>query len=234
MRWARPFLIYPPVVLLHLVLLAVGAAGAPVTKALLMPALLLAVALTAGITARSRLFPADVPRAVRGRILATVLLLGLGIVASWAGDVLLGPSFVAGLGSFALAHVLYIAVCNGPAAARRIPLWTLGYPAALVVVLVALWPQFGELQFVVAGYGVVLALTAMTSARVSGLTALGGGLFLASDALLAFRIFQPEFRVVFPDPWQDLLIMGLSGTGVGLIALGVLRRLAAQRPERAV
>ncbi|HWL59714.1 MAG TPA: lysoplasmalogenase [Microbacteriaceae bacterium] len=234
MRWSWPFLIYPPVVLLHLGLLAVGASGAPVTKALLMPALLLAVVLTVGVTARPELFRADATGAARGRVLAVALLLALGIVASWFGDILLGPYFVVGLASFGVAHLLFIAAFNGPAAARRLPGWTLAYVPLLALALVLLWPHLGELRVVVAGYGIVLALTAMTAARVSGLTALGGGLFLASDTLLAFRLFQPGFVEAFPDPWQDLLIMVLYCAGEGLIALGVLRRLADRSAAPAV
>lgn len=228
MRWGWPFLLYPPVVLLHLGMLTFAAPGSGFTKALLMSALLLAVVLTATVSARRGLFPEGESRSARRGVVIVVLLLSLGIVASWFGDVLVGSSFIAGLGSFALAHLLYIAAFNGPAASRRIPLWTLGYPLVLIVALAVLWPHFGDLQLIVLGYGVVLALTAMTSARVSGLTALGGGLFLASDALLAFRIFQPDFRTVFPDPWQDLTIMVPYCAGEGLIALGLLRHFAGR------
>src|SRR5690606_31807352 len=113
-----------------------------------------------------------------------VLLLAFGIIASGAGDVLLGPSLLVGVGCFALAHVLYIVAFNGPAAAQRLPLWTLGYVPVLVGIVVLLWEGLGDLRVVMLGYGLVLVATAMTSARVNRLAALGGGLFLASDALL--------------------------------------------------
>jgi len=219
MRWGWPFWIYAAVVVVHLVVLAIPSVDGAVTKALLMPALLVSVLLVAGVTGR-----------LRGRrAWWGVGLLGVGIAASFLGDILLGESFVIGLACFAAAHIVYIAVFNGPARERRIPWWSLGYAAALALLVAVLWPHLGELRLVVLGYGIVLALTAMTSARVNAIAAWGGGLFLASDALLAFRLFFPDFRIAFPDPWQDLAIMACYCAGEGLIALGVLRRLAAVR-----
>ena len=220
MRWSWPFLIYAGVAVVHLVALGIGASWNSTTKALLMPALLVAVLLVAFWTRRGRIAGT---RAWWG-----VGLLAAGIVASFLGDLLLGASFIAGLASFAAAHLLYIAVFNGPARARLIRWWSLGYIAVAIAVLVVLWPDLGDLRPVVVIYGAVLALTAMTATRVNVTTAVGGGLFLASDALLAFRLFSPGFETVFPDPWQDVTIMVLYCAGEGLIALGVLRRLAAR------
>jgi uncharacterized membrane protein YhhN len=217
MRWAWPFLIYVGVAIVHLVALGFSAPWNSTTKALLMPALLLAVLLVASWTRRGRLVG---PRAWWG-----IGLLGAGIVASFLGDLLLGVSFIAGLASFAVAHLLYIAVFNGPARQRLIRWWSLAYIAVAIAVLVVLWPDLGDLRPVVAVYGAVLAITAMTATRVNLTTAIGGGLFLASDALLAFRLFSPGFEAIFPDPWQDVVIMLLYCAGEGLIALGVLRRL---------
>ena len=219
MRWAWPFLIFVAVTVVHLVALGVAAPWNSVTKALLMPALLLAVLLVAFWTRRGRFVG---PRAWWG-----IGLLGAGIVASFLGDVLLGVSFIAGLASFAAAHLLYIAVFNGPARARLIRWWSVAYIAVAIAVLVVLWPDLGDLRPVVVIYGAVLAITAMTATRVNVTTAIGGGLFLASDALLAFRLFSPGFDAVFPDPWQDVVIMLLYCAVEGFIALGVLRRLSA-------
>lgn len=217
MRWSWPFWIYAGVSIVHLVNIALPATGAALTKALLMPVLLAAVLVVALWTRR-----------VRGRrAWWGVGLLGLGIVASFFGDILLGASFVVGLGCFAAAHVIYVVLFNGAARARPIAWWSFGYVAVLVVVVIVLWPHLGDLRPIVVGYGVVLALTAMTATRVGAIAAWGGGLFLASDALLAFRLFFPDFTTAFPDPWQDLAIMVLYCGGQGLIALGVLRRLHA-------
>jgi len=215
MRWAWPFWIYAAVTVVHLVNIAVPATDDGPTKALLMPALLVSVAIALAWTSRLR----------GARAWWGVGLLALGIVASFFGDVLLGPAFVVGLVCFAAAHIAYIVLFNGPARARPVAWWSLGYLVVLVVIIAVLWPHLGELRPVLVGYGVVLALTAMTSTRVNALAAWGGGLFLASDALLAFRLFYPDFRSAFPDPWQDLAIMAFYCAGEGLIALGVLRRL---------
>lgn len=219
MRWSWPFLIYAGVALVHLVALSIAAPWDFVTKAMLMPALLLAVVLVLAFTRRGRVAGAAGWWGVG--------LLAAGIVASFFGDVLLAVSFIAGLASFAVAHLLYIAVFNGPARSHGVRWWSLAYVAALAALVIVLWPHLGDLRFVVLGYGVVLALTAMTATRVNAITAWGGGLFLASDALLAFRLFYPGFELAFPDPWQDLVIMVLYCAGEGLIALGVLRRLTA-------
>jgi len=218
-RWGWPFGIFAAVAVVHLAGLALAWPERDLTKALLMPALLVAVVIVACWTRRLG----------RRRAWSGFGLLALGIIASFLGDVLLGPSFEAGLACFAAAHVLYIVAFNGPARARPFRWWSLGYPVALGVLLAVLWPHLGELRPIVIGYGVVLALTAMSATRVNAVTAWGGALFLASDSLLAFRLFQPGFGTAFPDPWQDLAIMVLYCAGQGLIAAGVLRRLGTGR-----
>jgi len=218
MRWGWPFWIYAAVALAHLVCISVDSPASDLTKALLMPTLLVSVLVVAA-TGR-----------VHGRrAWWAVGLLGLGILASFLGDVLLGPSFIVGLACFAAAHVLYVVLFNGPARARPIAWRSLGYIAVLVALLIVLWPHLGDLRPVLIGYGVLLVLSAMTATRVNAIAAWGGGLFLASDSLLALRLFQPGFSIAFPDPWQDLAIMALYCAGEGLIALGVLRRLAVVR-----
>ncbi len=109
---------------------------------------------------------------------------------------------------------------------RAIPWWTILYAALVVVLAISLWPRLGDLQLPVAVYGVVLALTAMTSARVNAVTAVGGAAFLLSDSLLALRMFWPDaIDAVVRDPWQDFAIMLLYCLGEGLIAVGAMRRL---------
>lgn len=215
MRWAWPLLIYVVVVLVHLVSLSIPSMDDALTKALLMPTLLVSVLIIAASTGR-----------LHGRrAWWGAGLLALGIVASFFGDILLGASFVVGLACFAAAHIVYIGLFNAPARARPIAWWSLVYAAALALLVSVLWPHLGDVRFVLVAYGIVLALTAMTSTRVNAIAAWGGGLFLASDALLAFRLFFPDFEIAFPDPWQDLTIMAFYCAGEGLIALGVLARL---------
>jgi len=221
MRWGWPFLLYVGVAIVHLVQLGTGLPGKDVTKPLLMAALLIAVLLVALVTARGIV-------ATRRGVLALVLLCA-GIAFSLAGDVLLGSSFLAGLGSFAAAHLAYIALTIGPARTRRLPWWTLAYAVWVGLLCIVLWPHLGDLAIPVVVYGVVLAGTAATAAGVNAITAVGGLLFLASDSLLAFRLFWPDFGAVFPDPWQDLAIMTLYCLGEGLIAFGVMRSFNPRR-----
>lgn len=207
----RALLGYGLVVAIHLVLLGAALPGRLVTKWLLMPALLVAVLLVA----------------LRGRFVGSraVVLLGAGVVASWAGDVLLGVSFVAGLAAFATAHLAYVALFLGPARTRKPPWPVLFYLVWLAVLVPILWPHLGSLAPAVVGYGVLLAATAATAWAVSATTGWGALAFLASDTLLAFRLFWPDFTTTFPDPWQDLAIMTLYGVGQGVIAIGVLQRV---------
>lgn len=207
---------YALVVAVHLVILGAALPGRLVTKWLLMAALLVAVLLVA----RRERF-------IRSR---AVGLLGAGIVASWAGDVLLGVSFVIGLAAFATAHLAYVALFVA-ARARRLPWPALLYVVWLAVLVPVLWPHLGSLAPAVVGYGVLLAATAATAWGVSRTTGWGALAFLASDSLLAFRLFWPDVTTRFPDPWPDLAIMTLYCLGQGVIAYGVLRRMqASPRP----
>lgn len=226
MRRDWPFLLYAAVSLVHLVQILFGLPGRDITKPLLMASLLLAVALAAFVVDRGVL--------AAPHVLPALVLLAVGILASLLGDVLLGPSFILGLASFALAHLAYVVLFNTAMRRRVIPWWTLAYVAWLIAICIVLWPHLGELQLPVLGYGVVLALTAMSSARVGAVTALGGALFLLSDSMLAFRMFWPGFAEIFPDPWQDFAIMLAYCLGEGLIAVGVLRALATAGTRRSV
>ncbi|MBF4995395.1 hypothetical protein ITX31_14925 [Arthrobacter gandavensis] len=73
----------------------------------------------------------------------------------------------------------------------------------------------------VALYGAVLGGTAATAARCSPLIASGGVLFLASDTILAFRIFMPESM---PDITSALVMLTYCA-GQGMIVAGFLRSL---------
>lgn len=222
MRRSWPFLVYVVVAIVHLVQILTGLPGRDVTKPLLMASLALAVVLVAFVTDRTRI-------ALAPRRTSAIVLLLLGIVASMLGDILLGPSFIGGLGCFALAHLMYVVLFSTSVRRRVIPWWTLAYVAWIVALAIVLWPHLsGDLQIPVVCYGAVLALTAMTSARVNAWTTLGGALFLLSDSTLALRMFWPGFGEVFPDPWQDATIMLTYCLGEGLIAFGVLRALATR------
>jgi len=224
MRRSWPFLVYALVAIVHLAQILTGVPGREVTKPLLMASLAVAVVLTAFVTDRQRVLVAP-------RRAAALTLLLVGIAASLAGDVLLGPSFIGGLGGFALAHVAYVLLFSTSVRRRAIPWWTLVYVVWIVALAVLLWPFLGDLQVPVVCYGAVLALTAMTSARVNVWTTLGGLLFLLSDSMLSLQIFE-VVPIAGAQPWSDLAVMLTYCAGEGLIAFGVLRALAASGADR--
>lgn len=185
------------------------------TKGLTMPALLLGVVIVL-LAGRLRL-----PGVTFG------LLTGA-LVLSWIGDLTLS-FFEVGLSFFLAAHLLYIALFL-LAFRRRISWWALGIIPWFAGLLLALAPFLGESMAIVAVYGAVLGVMAAASTRGNAFTMLGGTLFVASDSLLAFRIFTPLFQT----PPEDVLIMGLYLAAQFCIALGVLRLAVptAPRPPR--
>ena len=174
------------------------------TKGLTIPALVLGIAIVL-IVGRLRL-----PFPVLG------MLVG-GLVLSWLGDITLA-NFAVGLGFFLAAHVLYIVMFH-LAFSRRASWWSLGLVPWYAGLLLALWPFLGDLTGLVAVYGAVLGLMAASATRGNAFTMVGGALFVASDSLLAFRIFTPLFQT----PPEDVLIMALYLGAQLFITLGVLR-----------
>lgn len=214
LRFIIAFAPYLMVSAAHLIAIATDLAGVPsATKPLLMPALL--VALLVG-------WPRRAP--------VVLLLAALEVMFAWLGDVLLAnpgeSGFLLGLGAFFLAHAAGLALYLGPLRTRRIP-WI----AALLVLwwvglLWVLWPHVGSLLVPVAVYGLVLGSAAAAAAGSNRWIAIGALAFLASDSILAWRMFVPGF-----DLWQhSTIIMALYLVGQGLIVFGVLRGVRAQRP----
>lgn len=70
----------------------------------------------------------------------------------------------------------------------------------------------------VAVYGLVLGGTAAFSARCQPLVAVGGAFFLASDTILALRLFLPDSL----PPWSSPAVMITYTIGQGLIVAGAL------------
>ena len=210
-------LAFAPYLLVSIAHVAALAAGlddvARLSKLVLMPALVLAVML--GL------------RPLRG--LAPALLL-VAIVLSWGGDASLTLAgdlwFVVGLASFLLAHVAYIALfLRMPGGGPRLPAWTACYAVWYLVFLAMLGPHLGALLAPVAVYGLVLGATAAGAARCHPVIAWGGVFFLASDTILAFRLFTPD---AMPD-WTSPLVMLTYCLGQGLIAAGVLLSVRLRR-----
>jgi uncharacterized membrane protein YhhN len=206
---------YIAVSAVHIGALAVGAfAVAGPTKLALMPLLALAVVWAAW-----------------GRswtISHTLLIAALGL--SWLGDG--AATFFPGLPTvpmmllwFGLAHLCYIWLFWRVLAVRRPPLWSAVYAVWWAVLLAVLWPNLGALLVPVAVYGLVLGATAAGAARCHPLVAWGGAFFLASDTVLAFRLFVPA---AMPD-WTTPAVMLTYCLGQGLIAAGVLASVRARR-----
>lgn len=130
------------------------------------------------------------------------ILFGLG--ASLAGDLFLELDprslFVAGLASFLLAHLFYVAAyvsdARAPSLARAIPAY--GYGA---LALAALWSGLGPMRVPVVLYTAVIStMLWRAAARVgrvsasSGRLALAGAIvFAASDSMIAFGRFGGEW-----------------------------------------
>lgn len=130
------------------------------------------------------------------------LLIVGGLVCSLVGDVFLmwpRERFVAGLVSFLVAHLFYVA-----AFASGVGAWSIWWAVALVVygasMLWILWCGFGRLKAAVAVY--VAAILLMAWAALSRWPGVDGGawaaagalLFVASDSSLAWNRFKGEFE----------------------------------------
>jgi uncharacterized membrane protein YhhN len=92
------------------------------------------------------------------------------------------------------------------------------YAVWWVALLLVLWPRLGALSIAVAAYGLVLGGTAALATRCHPLVVWGGAFFLASDTILAFRIFVPDAM----PPWTSPLVMLTYTVGQGLIAAGAI------------
>ncbi|UXI67980.1 lysoplasmalogenase [Tahibacter amnicola] len=162
--------------------------------------------------------------------------IAVGLVFSTGGDVFLmlpGDWFVFGLASFLCAHVAYLVAFTRDSAFGR-PLWPFAAYAILAGgVLSWLWPDLPpDLRIPVVAYVAVLAAMASQAAsrRISAagvpgtwLAALGGGVFVVSDALLAIDRFQGGL------PAGRAWVLSAYWTAQVLIALSVVPAAARAR-----
>ena len=206
---------YVVAAVIHVVLLAVESPFAVPTKLLLMPFLAAAV-----IPAR-RL----VPRSAG-------VLIAIALLFSWLGDGAgvffpTAPELPLMLAFFGVAHLAYIALFVRRLARRRMPWWALVYAAWWIAMMAALAPHTGSLLVAVAAYGLLLAGTAAFSTRCHPMVAVGGAFFLASDSILAFRLFLPDALPAISSP----AVMLTYTIGQGLIIVGALLSLRTKKPR---
>jgi uncharacterized membrane protein YhhN len=166
------------------------------------------------------------PDAVSGRYRALVCI---GLVFSLAGDVFLmlpRDRFVAGLASFLLAHGFYIAAFAPRPPAFRAPGALLVLAFCGIGLLRALWPHLGRLRGPVVVYAAALLGMAWQAAErwmalgtePALLGAMGAGLFVVSDAALAWERFAARHR------YGQAVVLSAYFAAQGLIALSVAAR----------
>lgn len=213
-RWWG-FLLYAALSVLHVAAITFDLTAIEYpTKLLLMPALGVAAvwALRGRLPTGSTALPA-----------ATLLFLALAF--SWLGDgaafffPFLSDELPAMLASFGIAHLLYIALFLRHLRPRPIAPWSVVYGAWWGVMIAVLWPHLGALLVPVSLYGAVLGGTAVAATRGGTLTAVGGAFFLASDTLLALRLFLPDVSAEATGP----AVMIAYTLGQGLLVLGICR-----------
>lgn len=152
-----------------------------------------------------------------------------GLLFSTAGDVFLmlpRDRFVAGLASFLVAHLCYIGAFSSGVPFGAAPLLWLPFFAAGGVVVALVWPGLKPaLRAPVVAYVVVIAAMAgqatgrwyVSGSMVALAAAVGAGLFVISDAVLAIDRFRWHFRaaraVTLTTYWAAQLLIALSVSG---------------------
>ncbi|WP_323041267.1 lysoplasmalogenase [Gemmobacter sp.] len=127
-----------------------------------------------------------------------------GLALGAAGDFALSRPgtrwFLAGMGAFALGHLAYVAAflgSFGPISAPGAMGWAIIAPLLALVLSTEVWlaPHTGALRWPVRGYGLVIGAMAVAAVLLptgAGQAAMraGAALFLASDLILAVRMFR--------------------------------------------
>jgi uncharacterized membrane protein YhhN len=150
-----------------------------------------------------------------------------GLAFSWAGDVLLGVSFVLGLGAFLLAQLGFIVaftrkpIAGGNAGWRRRNV--ILYVVLYLVLLGLLAAHVGAMLPAVVVYGAALCSMAAVAGRTSRVLEIAGLVFVLSDGLLALQLFRPDLAFPLSGFWVMLTyIVAEAGIAVG-VTLAVKR-----------
>lgn len=150
----------------------------------------------------------------------------VGLVCSLAGDIFLmlpRDRFMAGLGSFLVAHLAYLAAFSSGVPLGAAPALAAPLVALAILLLWLLWPKLGSLRTPVLLYTTAIlvmvwqALSWRWTAPTlgSGLAAGGALLFMTSDAVLALNRFRQPIR------GAQVLIMATYVAAQALIACSV-------------
>lgn len=160
------------------------------------------------------------------RILALALLFCLG------GDFFLEIDglFLAGMGSFALAHVCFITwfVRHDALVRLRVrPAVAVGLAVAAVVLVGLVWGGIDDpvVRAVIPVYALLLSSTAATALVTERVAGLGALLFLVSDALIALT----EFDRVPSTTGSHVAIMVLYLAAIALLTIGGTRLAGSTR-----
>ncbi len=160
-----------------------------------------------------------------GRKYAVIMFMGA--VFGWLGDVLLGVNFILGAGMFAVGHVLYAAAFCAISRIRKADLVLTGVILAGTAALIMLYPKFNFggtlMQAVCLIYGLIISC--MVGKAVTGgirerslpmiIMAVGSVLFYFSDLMLVLRYFAGA-------PWiADRLCLLTYFPAQGLLASSV-------------
>jgi uncharacterized membrane protein YhhN len=163
----------------------------------------------------------------------------VGLLASLAGDVaLLWPQqgFLPGLLSFLLAHLAYLRAFTRVQRLAAVAWPFLAYAAVAGLILWPLWPgvppalrgPVGAYVACLAAMGAQAAVLWRSGAARGGRLALGGALFVASDALLAWNRFAD------PLPAASLLVLAPYWSAQACIAAWLAPQVRAAVAEEAV
>lgn len=149
---------------------------------------------------------------------------------SWLGDVLLEVArrvdsdlvFLAGIGGFLVAQVLYIVAFTRLVRAStppRPPVWALVYVLYGVALVALLRPDLGEFLVPVAIYAAAICTMGIVASRVNRFTALGAAVFVASDSMIAVGKFTDLWTLAHN--WQRVLVMTTYTVAQALLVHGV-------------
>jgi uncharacterized membrane protein YhhN len=166
-----------------------------------------------------------IPGPPSGRYRVAVLA---GLACSITGDVFLmlpGDRFLAGVASFLLAHLAYLAAFTTGVPLGAAPLLLLPFAALGATMLWLLWPRLGTMRGPVVVYlAVIVVMAWQANGRAAALgshgallAAAGASLFVLSDAALALNRFHRPFRaaqaIILPTYYAAQLLIAWSVGG---------------------